>query len=83
MHCFEIFFFLFVVVKIGTYYGHFSRIYLSIYNGHIRPPPAIITKLNYVKNGPIFKTTTQFFFNTVHYLITFSIVVTNKNRGAL
>ena len=28
---------------------------------HIRPPP-IITKLNYVKNGPIFKTITQKFF---------------------
>ena len=53
-----IFFFWVVVVKIGPYYGHFSRIYLSICNGHIKPP-AIITKLNYVKNGPIFKTTTQ------------------------
>ena len=34
------------------------------------------------KNGPIFKTTNQnFFFNTVHDLITFSMVFTNKNGG--
>ena len=32
----------------------FSRIYLSICNLHIRSaPPPIITKLNYVKNGPL------------------------------
>ena len=40
---------------------------------------------NYVKNGLIFKTINQrnFFFNTVHNLISFSMVFTNKNRGAL
>ena len=58
------------------------RFYLSICNWHIRPPPPIITKLRKVKNRPIFGTTTQrFFFNTVHNLINFSIVFTNKNRG--
>ena len=36
---------------------------------------------NYVKNGLIFKTTNQKKINTVHNLITFSIVFTNKNRG--
>ena len=39
-----------------------------------------ITKLHHVKNGPIFKTTTQKKkIYTVHNLITFSIVFTNKN----
>ena len=52
-----------VLKKIGSFedgaiFHHFSRIYISICNGHIKPPP-IITKLNYVKNVPIFKTTTQ------------------------
>ena len=63
-----------VVVKIGTYYGHFSRIYRSNLSIYLQ---------NYMKNGLIFKTTNQkcFFFNTVHNLITFSIVFTNKNRG--
>ena len=38
--------------------------YLSICNGHIRPPP-IKTKLKTMKNGPIFKTRTRnFFFST-------------------
>ena len=70
MHCVEFFFFLVVVVKVGTYYGHFSRFFrakLSIY------------LQNYVKNGLIFKTVNQnLFFNTVHNLITFSIVFTKK-----
>ena len=34
----------------------------------------------FVKNGPIFKTTTLKKFNTVHNLISFSMVFTNKNR---
>ena len=67
MHC------VVVVVKIGPYYGHFSRIYRSKLSIYLQ---------NYVKNGLIFKTTTQIFFlNTVHNLITFSIVFTNTNRG--
>ena len=36
-------------------------------------------ELNYVKNGLICKTTTKKKINTVHNLITFSIVFTNKN----
>ena len=60
----------------GVFLGAFLTIFapnLSIYHQ------------NYVKNGVIFKTVNQiiFFFNTVHNLITFSIVFTNKNRGAL
>ena len=67
------FFFLVMVVKIGPYYGNFSRIYRSKLSIYLQ---------NYIKNGLIFKTTNQiFFFNTVHNLITFSIVFTNKNRG--
>ena len=68
------FFFSVVVVKIGPYSGHFSRIYLSKLS---------IYPQNYVNHGLISKTTNQriFFFNTVHNLITFSIVFTNKNRG--
>ena len=73
MHCVEIFFFLAVVVKVGPYYGHFSRFFclkLSIY------------LKNYVKNGLIFKTANQKKKNnTAHNLITFSIVFKNKNRG--
>ena len=42
----------------------------------------IKTKLNYVKNAHIFKTTTQKIkIITVHNLITFSFVFTNKNGG--
>ena len=52
MHCVE-FFFLVVGVKIGTHYGHFSRIYLSNLSIYL---------LNYVKNGLIFEPTTQIFF---------------------
>ena len=37
------------------------------------------TKLKYVKNANSFKATTK--KNTVHNLITFSIVFTNKNGG--
>ena len=62
-----------LVVKIGPYYGHFSRIY---------PSKLSIYLQIYVKNGHIFKTSTQhFFFNTVHNLIYFSMVFTKKNRG--
>ena len=54
--------------------------YLSICKGHLRPPPPIITKLYSVKNGNIFKTSTQKKnFNTVHNLIYFYMVFTNKN----
>ena len=74
MHCVDFFLFLVGVVKICPYKGHFSRIYRSKLSIYLQ---------NYVKNGLIFKTTNQifFFFNTVHNLITFSIVFTNKNRG--
>ena len=41
-------------------------------------PPPIKTKLKYVKNTHIFKTTTL--KKTVHNLITFSIVFTNTNQ---
>ena len=54
MHCVEFFFWV-VVVKIGTYYGHFSRIYRSKLSIYLQ---------NYVKNGLIFKTTNQIFFST-------------------
>ena len=73
MHCVEIFF-LVVVVKVGAYYGHFSRFFRSKLSIYLQ---------NYVKNGLFFKTANQiiFVFNTVNNLITFSIVFTNKNRG--
>ena len=54
-------FFLVVVVKIGPYYGHFAfftNLSIGLSWAH-KPPPPIMTKLNYVKNGPFFKTTTQ------------------------
>ena len=61
--CTVLIFFLIGSFEDRAIFHHFSRIYLSICNGHIRPPP-IITKLRNVKNGPIFKTTTQRFFST-------------------
>ena len=65
-----------VVLKIWAFFTYF--IYLSVM-GRYNPPPPIKTKLKYVKNANIFKTTTQKKTNTVHNLITFSIVFTNKN----
>ena len=72
MHCVEEKKNLVMVVKIGPYYGHFSRIFRSKLSIYLQ---------NYVKNGLIFKTPTQifFFFNTVHNLIAFSIVFLDKN----
>ena len=58
--------FLVVVVKIGTYYVHFPRIYLSL---------ELREKWPYLQNYHSKK------INTVLNLITFSIVFTNKNRG--
>ena len=43
------------------------------------PPSPIKTKLKYVKNAHIFKTTTFKKINTVHDLIIFSIVFKHKN----
>ena len=51
--CNVLIFFCVVVVKIGTYYGHFSQIFLSNIS---------IYQKKKKKNGLIFKTTTQFFF---------------------
>ena len=48
--------------------------------GRIYLPNLSIYLQNYVKNG-LTKLPLNFFFNTVHNLITFSIVFTNKNRG--
>ena len=45
------------------------------------PPPPIRIKLKSQKNANIFKTTTVII--TVHNLISFSIVFTNKNRGGV
>mgnify|MGYP001284833861 CR=1 FL=1 len=70
MHCVEILFF-----SGGCEdNGHFSRFFCSKLSIYLQ---------NYVKNGLIFKTANQiiFFFNTVHNLITFSMVFTNKNGG--
>ena len=46
-------FFLVVVVKIGPYYGHFSRFFRSKLSIYLQ---------NYVRNGLIFKTANQIFF---------------------
>ena len=55
---------------------------MGIFNEFFRAKLSIYLQ-NYVKNGLIFKTANQiiFFFNTVHNLITFSMVFTNKNGG--
>ena len=55
MHCVDFFFFLMVVLKILAFYT-----YLFIYLSWIDITP-IKTKLKYVKNANIFKTTTQRF----------------------
>ena len=49
-----------MVVKIGTYYGHFSRIYRSKLSIYLQ---------NYVKNGLIFKITNQIFFFSTQCII--------------
>ena len=69
--------FLVVVLKIWAFLHVF--IYLSVM-GRYNPPP-IKTKLKYVKNAHIFKFPTQkkLEINAVHNLITFSIVLKNKN----
>ena len=68
MHCVD-FFFLVVVVKTGPYYGHFSRFFRSKLSIYLQI---------YKKNGHIFKNANQKKnFNTVHNLITLSIVFTN------
>ena len=54
-------------------------IYLSVMD-RCNPPP-IKTKLKYVKNARIYKTTNLKKIYTVHNLITFSIVFTNKIGG--
>ena len=59
----------------------FSRILKTDRKGALKPPPPIITKLYSVKKGHIFKTSTQKKINTVHNIISFSMVFTNKNRG--
>ena len=73
MHCVE--FFLSGGCEDRPISWAFSRIYRSKLSIYLQ---------NYVKNGLIFKTTNQKKkkkINTVHNLITFSIVFTNKNRG--
>ena len=72
MHCVD-FFLSDSFEDMGIFYIFINLSVMDRYN-----PKPIKTKLKYVKYSYIFKTTTQKKINTVHKLITFSIVFTNN-----